>query len=188
MVIGVGELRRGVTIEIDGEPFQVVDYSSHKMQQRAPVVRLRLRELRSGRTVDKTYNGYNVQLTLAPVENRAAQYIYDDGVLYYFMDSETFEQYGLDRESLGNALSFLREQMEVDVVFFRDEPIGIELPTYAELEVVDTPPPVRGNTAQGSTKPATTMTGLVVNVPFFINNGDRIRVDTRSGEYLERVT
>ena len=188
MVIGVGELRKGITIEFDGEPYQVVEYNSHKMQQRAPVVKLRLRELRTGRTMDKTYNGYNVQLTLARVENRAAQYIYDDGDLYYFMDTESYEQYGLARDQLGNALSFLKEQMEVELIFFRDQPISVELPTYTELAVVDTPPPLRGNTAQGSTKPATLETGIVVNVPFFVNNGDKVRVDTRTGEYLERVT
>ena len=188
MVIGVGELRKGITIELDGEPYQVVEYSSHKMQQRAPVVRLRLKDLRTGRTIDKTYNGYNVSLTLAQVENRPVQYIYEDGELYYFMDTQSFDQFGLTKEQLGNTLNYLTEQMEIEMVFFRDQPISVDLPTHAELQVADTPPPLRGNTAQGSTKPATLETGLVVNVPFFVNNGDKVRVDTRTGEYLERVT
>ncbi|MBI4339519.1 MAG: elongation factor P [Chloroflexi bacterium] len=188
MVIGVGDLRKGVTIELDGEPCQVVEFSSQKMQQRAPVVRLRLKELRTGRTIDKSYSGYSVSLPLAPVETRPAQYLYNDGDLYYFMESATFEQYSLNREQMGRAMDFIKEQMEVQVMFYKDNPISLELPTFTELRVVDTPPSTRGNTAQGSTKPARLDTGLVVNVPFFVNNGDTVRVDTRSGEYLERVT
>ena len=187
MVIGVGELRKGVTIELDGEPYQVVEYSSHKMQQRAPVVRLRLREIRTGRSVDRTFNGYDVKLILADVEHRPAQYIYQDGDMYYFMDTNTFDQFPLSREQLGNAFSYLMEQLELEVVFFKDEPIAVDLPTSVELRVTDTPPGFKGDTAQGGTKPATLETGLTVNVPLFVNNGDAIRVDTRTGEYLERA-
>ena len=187
MVIGVGELRKGVTIELDGEPYQVIEYSSHKMQQRAPVVRLRLRELRTGRSVDRTFSGYDVKLNLASVEQRPAQYLYNDDAFYYFMDTRTYEQYPLTKEQLGNSHLYLRDQVEMELVFFREQPIAVELPTFVELEVTDTPPAHRGDTAQGGTKPATLETGLSVNVPFFVNPGEVIRIDTRTGEYLERA-
>ena len=187
MVIGVGELRKGITIELDGEPYQVVEYSSHKMQQRAPVIKLRLKELRTGRSVDRTFNGYDVKLTRAPVEQHPAQYIYQDGDHYYFMDTNSYEQYPLTGEQLGGALAYLTEQMELEVIFYRDAPMTVELPTFVELRVSDTPPGVKGDTAQGATKPATLETGLAVNVPFFVNTGEMVRIDTRTGQYLERA-
>lgn len=187
MVISFGDLRKGITIEMDGEPYQVVEYSSHKMQQRAPTIRLRLRELRTGRSVERTFTGYDVKLIRAPVEQRPAQYIYRDGDLFYFMDTTTFDQYPMNSEQLGDALNYLLEQMELNVVFYREEPIAVELPTFVELRVVDTPPGVKGDTAQGGTKPAALETGITINVPFFVNNGDVVRVDTRTGQYLERV-
>ena len=187
MVIGVGDVRKGVNIELDGEPYQVLEFSSHKMQQRAPVIRLRLRELRTGRSVDRTFSGYDVKLNMAQVEHRSAQYLYNDDAFYYFMDTRTYDQYPLTREQLGEASHYLKEQVEVEVVFFREEPITVELPTFVELEVVDTPPGVKGDTVQGGTKPATLETGLTVTVPLFVNNGGVIRVDTRTGEYLERA-
>lgn len=187
MVIGVGDVRKGVNIELDGEPYQVLEFSSHKMQQRAPVIRLRLRELRTGRSVERTFSGYDVKLNMAQVEHRSAQYLYNDDAFYYFMDTRTYDQYPLTREQLGEASRYLKEQVEVEVVFFREEPITVELPTFVDLEVVDTPPGVKGDTAQGGTKPATLETGLTVTVPLFVNNGGVIRVDTRTGEYLERA-
>jgi elongation factor P len=187
MVISFGELRKGVTIELDGEPYQVVEYSHHKMQQRAPVIRLRLRELRTGRSVDRTFNGYDVKLTLAPVEQRAAQYIYQDADQYYFMDTETYDQYPITEAMLGDGLRYLKEQTTVEVMFYREQPISVELPTFVELAVADTPPSIKGNTAAGATKPAVLETGVAVNIPYFVNNGDVVRVDTRTGSYLERV-
>ncbi len=187
MVMSFGDLRKGVTIELDGEPYQVVEYSSHKMQQRAPVVRLRLRELRTGRSIERTFTGYDVKLNRAPVEQRLAQYIYREDDLFYFMDTSTFDQYPMSRDQLGNALNYMVEQIELEVVFYRDEPIAVELPTSVELRVVDTPPGVKGDTAQGATKPATLETGITVNIPFFVNNGEVVRIDTRTGQYLERA-
>lgn len=188
MVIGVGDLRRGLTIELDGQPYQVIEHSTHKMQQRAPVVKLKLKELRSGRSIERSYNGYDVKLTRAEVEQRLSQYIYQDGELYYFMDTESFDQFPLTREQLGEGINYLVDQMELEVLFFKEQPIAVELPTFVELEVTDTPPGVKGDTASGATKPATLETGLAVNVPFFINIGDKVRVDTRSGQYLERAS
>ena len=109
MVIGVGEVRKGVNIELDGEPYQVLEFSSHKMQQRAPVIRLRLRELRTGRSVDRTFSGYDVKLNMAQVEHRSAQYLYSDDTFYYFMDTRTYDQYLLTREQLGQANHYLKE-------------------------------------------------------------------------------
>ena len=172
---------------MEGGPYQVVEYSSHKMQQRAPVIRLRLREMRTGRTVDRSFNGYDVKLTLAEVEHRPAQYIYQDNELYYFMDTASYEQFPLTAERLGEALKYLKDQMELEVVFYKGQPIAVDLPTFVALKVVDTPPPAKGDTAQGSTKPAKLDTGLSVNVPFFVGIGDVVRVDTRTGNYLERV-
>lgn len=187
MVIGVGDLRKGLTIELDGQPYQVIEHTTHKMQQRAPVVKLKLRDLKTGRTIEKSYNGYDVKLTRASVEQRVAQYIYQDGDLYYFMDVENFEQFPLNDDQLGDGINYLVDQMELQIVFFKDAPISVQLPTFVELKVTDTPPGVKGDTAAGATKPATLETGLTVNVPFFVNNGETIRVDTRTGQYLERA-
>ena len=187
MTIGYGDLRTGMAIELDGEPYVVVGYERSKMQQRAPVMRIRFRALRTGRVVDRTFQGYDVKLTPASVERRNAQYIYRDDSLYYFMDTETFDQFELSEEQAGDALQFLVEQTTVDLVFFRDKPMGIELPVTVDLRVVDTAPGVRGDTVQGGTKPATLETGLVVRVPLFVNQEDTVKVDTRSGEYLSRA-
>jgi|TARA_B110000116_G_C16744601_1_gene540255 elongation factor P len=187
MVIGVGDLKKGITIELDGEPYQVIEYSSQKMQARAPTVKLKLKELRSGRSIEKAYNGFAVKFNLAAVETKPAQFIYREDQDYYFMDTQTFDQFPIPTQQLGNDALYLKEQMEIDIIFYNDLPISVQLPTFAELEVSETPPSAKGNTAQGGTKPATLETGLVVNLPFFINIGDTIRVDTRTGEYLERV-
>ena len=121
------------------------------------------------------------------MEHRPAQYIYQDGELYYFMDTASYEQFPLTADRLGEALKYLKDQMELEVVFYKDQPISVDLPTFVDLTVADTPPPAKGDTAQGSTKPAKLDTGLSVNVPFFVAIGDVVRVDTRTGIYLERV-
>ena len=186
MTISYSDLRRGTVIVLDDEPWQVTDWKHTKMQQRAPVLTLKLKNLRSGRAMERNVPG-NQKLTLAEVDTRQAQYLYSDGDLYHFMDMTTFDQYPLTNDVVGSALQYMKEQDVMDLVFYRDDPISLELPTYVELQVANTPPSLRGNTAQGSTKPATLETGLTVNVPFFVNVGETVRVDTRSGEYLERV-
>ena len=187
MTIGYGDLRKGMAIELDGEPYVVVDYERTKMQQRAPVMRIRFRDVRTGRVVDRTFQGYDVKLTPASVERRSAQYIYDEDNLRYFMDTETFEQFPLSTEQMGDSLRYLVEQMTVDLVFYRGEPVAIDLPITVNLKVAETAPGFRGDTAQGGTKPATLETGLLVQVPLFVAEGETIKVDTRSGEYLSRV-
>ena len=187
MTLSFSDLKKGMTIELDGTPYIVVEYDRIKMQQRAPVMRLRLKDIRTGRVIDRSFQGYDVKLTRAPVENRSCQYIYNDGQLYYFMDTENFEQFPLSREQIGDALKYLKEEIVIEVVFHNEEPVALELPTTVDLAIADTPPGVRGDTAQGGTKPATLETGLVLQVPLFVNIGEVIKVDTRTGQYVERV-
>ena len=187
MTIGYGDLKKGMAAELDGQPYTVVDYERSKMQQRAPVMRIKFRELRSGRLMERTFQGYDVDFTMAPVERRSAQSLYNEDDLYYFMDTESYEQFPLTKEQMGNALQYLVEQTTVELVFYRDEPIAVELPITVELKVAETIPGVKGDTAQGGSKPATLETGLLVHVPLFVNEGDVLKVDTRTGAYLSRA-
>ena len=187
MTLSYGELKKGMPIALDGEPYAVVDYERTKMQKRAPVMRIRFRSLRTGRVVDRTFNGFDVKFIIADVERRKAEYIYQDGDLYYFMDNETFEQFPLGGDRISDSLPYLIDQTPVDLVLYQDEPISIEIPLNVDLKVVDTDPGFKGDTATGGSKPATVETGLVVQVPLFIDVGETIRVDTRSGEYAGRV-
>ena len=187
MTIGYGDLRKGMAIELDGEPYVVVEYSSRKMQQRAPVMQVRFRSIRTGRIVDRSFQGYDVKLTRAAVERRSAQYIYADDDLYYFMDTESFDQFPLSKDQIEDSLPYLVEETNVDVVFFEEAPIAIDMPITVDLKVTDAPPGHRGDTAQGGTKPATLITGHVVQVPLFVSEGDSVRIDTRTGDYLSRA-
>ena len=187
MTLSYGELKKGMPIALDGEPYAVVDYERTKMQQRAPVMRIRFRSLRTGRIVDRTFNGFDVKFAVADVERRKAEYIYQDGELYYFMDNESFEQFPLNGDQISDSLPYLIDQTPVDLVLYQDEPISIEIPLNVDLKVTDTDPGFKGDTATGGSKPATVETGLVVQVPLFIDVGETIRVDTRTGEYAGRV-
>ena len=187
MTINFGDLRRGVAIEVDGQPYEVVDYERHKMQQRAPVTRLKLKNMRDGKVIERTFQSYTTEFSLAAVDTKPAQYLFSDGRFYNFMDMETYDQYALTREQLGDAVDYLKEETVLEVVFFNGQVINLRLPTFVDLKVTDTPPGFKGDTAQGGTKPATLETGLTVQVPLFISNGETIRVDTRSGEYIERA-
>ena len=186
MSIGYGDLRKGMAIELDGQPYIVAEYERSKMQKRAPVMRVKFRELKTGRLVERTFQGFDVKLTPASVERRKAQYIYSEDDLYYFMDSETFDQSPLTKDQLGESLQFLVEQINVDLILSEGNPVTIELPTSIDIKVTDAPPGHKGDTAQGGSKPATLETGLVVQVPLFINSGETVKVDTRTGEYLSR--
>ena len=188
MSLNFGDLSRGMVIELDGQPWQVMDYERHKMQQRAPVTRIKMKNLLSGTVVERTFQRYDTAFSLADMDTRQTQYLYTDGEFYYFLDQETFDQYELTRELLQNTLQYLKEQMMVEVVFYNGSAININLPTHVELKVTETPPAFRGDTAQGGNKPATLETGLRVTVPMFITPGTVIRVDTRNGEYTERVS
>jgi elongation factor P len=186
--INFGDLNRGMVIELEGQPWQIMDYERHKMQQRAPVTRIKMKNLISGAVVERTFQRYDTQFTVAEVDNRQTQYLYTDGNYFYFLDQETFDQYDLTREQLGSSLGYLKENMMVELVFYKGNPINLNLPIHVELEVTETPPAFRGDTAQGGNKPATLETGLKINVPMFITPGTVVRVDTRTGEYTERVS
>jgi elongation factor P len=188
MSINFSDLSRGLVIELEGQPWQVMDYERHKMQQRAPVTRIKLKNLMTGAVVERTFQRYDTAFSVAEMDNRQAEYMYTDGTFYHFIDQETFDQYELTKELLGDNLNYLKEQMIIEVVFYNGNAIDINLPTHVELEVKDTPPSFRGDTAQGGNKPATLETGLRITVPMFITPGTVVRVDTRNGEYTERVS
>jgi len=186
-MIGTGELRKGVVIELDGQLYNVLEYQHIKVGRGSAQVRLRLRDIKAGHTIEKTVQA-GEKFTRVRLEHRTAQYIYHEGDLHYFMDTETFEQFPLGADQLSDALSYLKENMTVEIMMHGDEAIGVELPITVELKVADTPPGFRGDTASGGTKPATLETGVVIQVPFFVNVDDVIRVDTRTGTYIERVS
>ena len=188
MVMDFGDLRRGATIELDGVPFKVEEYHQQKMQQRAPVYHIKMRNLLTGQLLDKTYSGYGIKLQRAPVENRDCTFLYEADGVYYFMDTTSYDQYELDNATVGDAVSYLVDQTDCQVVFFRDKAIAIELPITVDLAVSETPPGYKGDTASGSGKPATLETGIVLTVPMFIDPGDKIRLATRTGEYVTRVS
>ncbi len=181
MTLTYGDLRKGMPIELDGEPYVVVEYEQSKMQKRAPVMRIRFRSLRTGKVLDRSFQGFGVKFTPAAVERRTAQYIYNDGDLYYFMDNETFDQFPMTSSLIEDSLNYLIEQTEVEVVYYQGDPIAVDLPTTVDLKIAETEPGFKGDTAQGGTKPATLETGLKLQVPLFVNEGETIKVDKRSG-------
>jgi elongation factor P len=186
-VISVGELRRGVGIELDGRIYSIVEYQHIKIGRGGAQVRLKLRDLRSGAIFERTFSA-SERFARIRVERRAVVYTYNDGELYHFMDQETFEERSVPRSVLGDAVNYLKDGMQLELAYYGEEPIGVELPLNVEMRVAQTDPGFRGDTATGGTKPATTETGLVVQVPLFVNTGDVIRVDTRDGSYIERVS
>ncbi len=188
MSINFSDLSRNMVIELDGQPWQIMDYERHKMQQRAPVTRIKMKNLISGAVVERTFQRYDTEFAVAEIDNRETQYLYTDGSYYYFLDQETFDQYELTKSQLGSTLDYLKENMMVEMVLYKGNSINVNLPIHVDLEVVDTPPAFRGDTAQGGNKPATLETGLRVNVPMFITPGTVVRVDTRTGQYTERVS
>jgi len=184
-VINAGELRKGITIELDGKLYQVIDYQHIKMKRTA-LARLKLRDIMDGHTIEQTFQNTE-KFVRARLEYRAMQYLYNDANLYYFMDEENFEQTSLDDSQLGDAISYLKEGMSLQIASYKDKLVGVELPITVELKVTETGPSFKGDTASAGTKPATLETGLTIQVPMFISEGDTVKVDTRSGSYLERV-
>lgn len=186
-MIETGELKRGSTIEIDNILYQVIEVDHIKMGRGSAQVRMKLRDVRAGHIVDKSVQA-GTRFTRARVERTQAQYLYPEGELYYFMNTETYDQFPVGKDRLGDALNYIVENAEVNLLMYGDEAIGIELPAAVELAVTETDPWVRGDTAQGGTKPAKLETGISVNVPLFINTGDKLKIDTRTGAYLERAS
>ncbi len=188
MSINFSDLSKGMVIELDNAPWQIMDYERHKMQQRAPVTRIKMKNLINGTVVERAFQQYHTSFSLAQIDTRPAQFLYTDGRYYHFLDLENYEQYEVSKETLSSVLGYLKEDMNVEVVFYKDNPITVNLPTHVDLKVVETPPAFRGDTASGGGKPATLETGLKVNVPMFVTSGQVIRVDTRTGTYTERVS
>ena len=186
-MIETGDLRKGITLEMDGTLYQVLDVQHIKIGRGSAQVRMKLRDIRGGHTIEKTVMA-GARFPRALVERQPAQYMYSEGNLHYFMNTETYDQFPLNKDQLGNALDYLKENATCDLLMYGDEAVGIELGAAVELAVTQTDPWVKGDTAQGSTKIAKLETGITVNVPQFINVGDVVKVDTRSGEYLERAS
>jgi len=185
-MISRGELRKGITIELDGELYQVLDYQHLKLGRGSAQTRLKLRDIRAGHTIERTFQATE-KFVRARLDFKSMQYLYNDGDLYYFMDEETFEQMPLSASQLGNALNYLKEGMSLQISSYRGELVGVELPITVELQVSETEPGFKGDTATAGTKPAKLETGITIQVPLFVNQGDIIKVDTRNGAYLERV-
>jgi elongation factor P len=185
-MITAGDFRNGATFELDGNIFQVVEFQHVKPGKGAAFVRTRLKNIITGATVERTFNPTD-KMPKAHIERKDMQYLYNDGDLYYFMDVETFEQMPLNKSSIGDFLKFVKENEVVKILSHKGNVFGIEPPTFVELEIIETEPGFKGDTATGATKPAIVETGAVIKVPLFVNQGDRIRIDTRTGEYMERA-
>jgi elongation factor P len=186
MAIDTSQFRNGVKIILDGNPFVITYFQHVKPGKGGAFVRTKVKNLLNGKAFEKTFRS-GEKVDEADVEQRSMQYLYLDGENLVFMDQETYDQLPFGASVVGDSRNYLKENTEVDVLFWNGNPINIELPAFVELAVAQTDPGMKGDTASGATKPATLETGAVVNVPLFIKEGETLRVDTRSGEYVERV-
>ena len=185
-MIMAGDFRKGVTVEIDGQVWSITDFQHVKPGKGAAFVRTRLKNVMTGAVLERTFNPTD-KYEKAHIETKEMQYLYNDGELYYFMDTETFEQLPLNLEKVEDAINFIVENDNVTVRFHKGNPFSVDAPNFVSLTITECEPGVRGDTATGASKPATLETGYKINVPLFVNQGDRVRIDTRSGEYMERV-
>ena len=185
-MIDVNELRKGVTFTMDNELYKVIDYQHHKPGRGKAVIRTKLRNLRSGSMIDKNFTSGD-RVEDIRLDHQTVQYLYSDGDFYYFMDVETYEQFPLPDAVLVDAKPYLVENTEIELSSYEGERLDVDLPITVDLEVVQAPPGYAGDTAQGATKDVTLETGLVLQVPLFIEEGDVLRVDTRTGRYVTRV-
>ncbi|MBI2115468.1 MAG: elongation factor P [candidate division NC10 bacterium] len=185
-MILAGDLRPGIKVEVDGVPFVVTDFQWVKPGKGGAFMRTKLRNLRTGAVIERTFRTEE-KLPTADLEEKRVQFLYQSGDEFHFMDTETYEQFFLSEDQLGEARKYLTEEMVVTIVSHRETPLAVEVPTFVELVIRDTEPGVRGDTASGGSKPATLETGAMIQVPLFINVGDRVRVDTRTGAYIERA-
>ncbi|MFW6035246.1 MAG: elongation factor P [Halothermotrichaceae bacterium] len=186
-MILTNDFHTGLTIELDGTVYQIIDFQHSKTGRGGAFVRTKLKDVENGGVIEKTFRA-NEKVNRAHVEQRDKQFLYRDKDDYIFMDDETYEQIALSKEQLGDKVDYLKENMTLEVSMYEGRPIDITLPTFVELAVARTQPGIKGNTVSGGTKPATLESGAVVQVPLFIDEGDIVKVDTRSGEYIERVS
>ena len=183
--VSTAEFKKGLRIMHDGQPYAIVDFQHVKPGKGGAFVRTKLKHMRQGKVIDNTFRA-GEKVDLVDYEDKHMQFLYKDE-RYNFMDMESYEQISLSEDEVGDAREYLKENIEVDVLFIEGSPAGVDLPNFIELAIATTDPGVRGDTAQGGTKPATLETGAVVQVPLFLNEGDVVKVDTRTGEYLGRV-
>ncbi len=185
-MISVNDFKTGVTIELDNMAYQVMDFQHVKPGKGAAFVRAKLRNLKTGATIEKTFRG-GEKVPRAHLNKREMQYLYNDGDAYVFMDNENYEQLSIPADIIGDDVKWLLENMNIGVLIYNNDILGIDLPNFIELKVTQSEPGIKGDTATGATKAATLETGAQVQVPLFVNEGDVIRIDTRTGEYMERV-
>ena len=185
-MISTNDFHTGLTVEMDGTVYEIIDFQHSKMGRGSALVKTKLRDVENGGVMEKTFRA-GEKLKRAHVETREKQYLYRDGDGYVFMDKESYEQISLDKEQLGDKINYLKENMVLELLMYEGKAIGIKLPTFVELKVINTQPGIKGNTVSGGSKPAILETGAVVQVPLFISEGEVIKVDTRSDEYIERV-
>ena len=185
-MISAGDIRNGITFEMDGKVMQVIEFQHVKPGKGAAFVRTKLRNVITGSVIEKTFSPTD-KYPEARIERKDMQYLYNDGDLYYFMDQETFEQVPIGQDLIGDNFKFVKEEMICKIHSYQEKPFAVEPPMFVVLEIADCEPGVRGDTATGATKNATTETGAVIRVPLFINQGDLVKIDTRTSEYLERA-
>jgi elongation factor P len=185
MQVSTAEFKKGLKIQFDGEPYSIVDFQHVKPGKGGAFVRTKLKHMKLGRVIDNTFRA-GEKVELVDFDEKRMQYLYKDD-RYHFMDLDTYDQVSLDAEQVGDARHFLKENIEVEILFIDQNPVSVELPNFIELQITKTDPGIRGDTASGGSKPATLETGAVIQVPLFLNEGDIVKVDTRSGDYLGRV-
>lgn len=185
-MVTAGDFKNGITIEYDGKICQIIEFQHVKPGKGAAFVRTKLKDIKSGGVVETTFRPTE-KFENAHIDRKDMQYLYNDGDLYYFMNNETYDQIAIDNQTVGDALKFVKENETVKVCSYNGNVFAIEAPLFVELDITDTEPGFKGDTAQGATKPATVETGAVVYVPLFVDQGDKIKIDTRTGEYLSRV-
>ena len=185
-MISTSDLKRGAMMELDGQIVQVMSYEHQKIGRGSAQVRLKVKNIRTGAIFDTTAQA-GTKWPRVRLDQRNVQYLYSEGDLHYVMDKDTYEQFPLNAAQLGEAVNYLKDGMELEVLMYQDEPVGVDMPLNVVLEVTHTEPGFKGDTATGGSKPAQLETGMTINVPLFVNTGDKIRVDTRDGSYIERV-
>ena len=185
-MISAGDFRNGITIELDNNVYQIIEFQHVKPGKGAAFVRTKLKNIKSGGVVEKTFRPTE-KCPQARIDRKDMQYLYEDGDLYYFMDTETYDQVALNSETVGDALKFVKENEMFKICSHNGSVFSVEPPLFVELEITETEPGFKGDTATGASKPATVETGATVAVPLFVNQGDKIKIDTRTGEYLSRA-
>lgn len=187
MIVPTSEFRKGLKILLDNEPFTIVEFQHVKPGKGGAFVRTRVKSLVSGNVLDRTFRSGD-KVEIPEMEEKEMQFMYKEGVNYYFMDVNTYDQLFVEEENLGDAKNYLKEGLTINVSFYKGKAIGVDLPNFVDLKIVNTEPGIKGDTAQNATKPAELESGFVLQVPLFVEEGDAVKIDTRSGQYITRVS